>query len=49
MLREPLGQGQVILFAGTPAFRGAALAMQRVFGNAVVLGPGLGASAPILP
>lgn len=49
LLREPLGQGQVILFAGTPAFRGAALAMQRFLGNAVIYGPGLGASAPIQP
>jgi hypothetical protein len=49
LLREPLGQGQVVLFAGAPAFRGAALAMQRFLGNAVVFGPGLGASAPILP
>ncbi len=49
LLREPLGQGQVILFAGAPAFRGAALAMQRFLGNAVIYGPGLGASAPIQP
>ncbi|GIX33467.1 MAG: hypothetical protein KatS3mg125_1423 [Lysobacterales bacterium] len=49
LLREPVGQGQVILFAGTPAFRGAALAMQRFLGNAVIFGPGLGTSVPILP
>lgn len=49
LVREPLGQGQVILFAGAPAFRGAALAMQRFLGNAVVLGPGLGTSTPLIP
>jgi hypothetical protein len=49
LTREALGRGQVILFATTPVFRGASHGMQRVLGNAVVLGPGLGASAPILP
>lgn len=47
--REPMGRGQVILFATTPAFRGAALGMQRVLGNAVVYGPGLGTAPLILP
>lgn len=45
--REASGRGQVIVFASEPAFRGATAGMRRVLGNAVVLGPGLGASAPI--
>lgn len=40
--RESKGAGQIILFATNPAFRGASLGMQRVLGNAVVLGPGFG-------
>ena len=44
---ESAGDGQVILFATPPSlrllFRGAA----RLLGNAVVLGPGIGASQPI--
>ena len=45
--RESVGDGQVILFTSMPGFRGFHLATARFFGNAVVLGPGLGASAPI--
>lgn len=45
--RESSGRGQLILFANTPAFRGATRGMHRVLGNALVLGPGVGASAPI--
>lgn len=41
--RESEGHGQIILFATTPVFRGASHGMQRVLGNAVVFGPGLGA------
>ncbi len=40
--RESVGKGQVILFAHTPNFRGATLATNRLFLNAVVYGPGLG-------
>jgi hypothetical protein len=44
---ESVGAGQVILFATPPSmrllFRGAA----RLLGNAVVLGPAIGASQPI--
>lgn len=43
---ERKGHGQVILFAGLPAFRGYQLASARLFANAVVLGPGLGADLP---
>jgi hypothetical protein len=43
---ERRGAGQVILFAATPAFRGYHLATGRLFANAVVFGPGLGASQP---
>jgi hypothetical protein len=44
---ERRGNGQVILFAAVPAFRGYHLATARVFANAVVYGPGLGASLPL--
>lgn len=47
--REGVGSGQVILFAANPTFRGAAKGTARVFANAVVLGPGMGASHPIKP
>lgn len=46
--RESVGNGQVILFASSPTFRGATPAMARVFRNAVIYGPGLGASHPIM-
>ncbi len=45
--RESVGRGQVILFAHAPAFRGAQLGAMRVLENAIILGPGMGASAPI--
>ena len=47
--QEKLGKGQIILFADDPAFRGAALGSARLFANALVYGPGLGASHPIEP
>ena len=47
--RERLGRGQIILFATPPTFRSAARGTTRVFLNAVVYGPGLGATHPILP
>jgi hypothetical protein len=47
--REPLGRGQIILFATPPAFRGAARGSLRVLLNAVVYGPGLGAAQPVRP
>lgn len=45
-VRESHGRGQVILFSSDPNFRGAAFATQRLFLNAVVLGPGLGTTWP---
>jgi hypothetical protein len=47
LTRESIGDGQIILFTSMPSFRGFHFATARFFGNAVVLGPGLGASAPI--
>jgi hypothetical protein len=47
--RESIGAGQLILFASDPTFRGAALGTSRIFANAIVLGPGMGASEPIKP
>jgi len=44
---ESLGNGQVILFATDPTFRAWLPAVQRLFFNAVLLGPGLGASQPV--
>ncbi len=45
--REKIGNGQVILFASPPTFRASTLGMARIFLNAVVYGPGLGAQQPI--
>lgn len=45
--RESKGSGQIILFATNPVFRGASLGMQRVLGNAVVYGPGLGTEVSV--
>jgi len=45
--RESRGRGQVILFAGTPGFRGFMKSDARFFANAVVYGPGAGASQPV--
>jgi hypothetical protein len=47
LTREGVGDGQVILFTSMPAYRGFHFGTARFFGNAVVLGPGLGASAPL--
>jgi hypothetical protein len=47
LTRESLGSGQIILFAGMPAFRGYHQATARLFANAVIYGPGLGASQPV--
>jgi len=47
LTRESVGDGQVILFTSMPGFRGFHWGTVRFFGNAVVLGPGLGASAPL--
>ena len=42
--RESVGRGQVILFAGNPAFRGYWLGTRRLLMNAAVFGPGMGTS-----
>lgn len=47
--REQIGNGQVILFATDPNFRAATLGTKRVFNNAVILGPGMGARHPVKP
>jgi hypothetical protein len=44
---ERIGNGQVILFAATPAFRGYLRGSGRLFANAVVYGPGVGANPPV--
>jgi len=46
LARESVGRGQLILFANDPLFRAISLATQRLFVNAVVLGPGLGSDFP---
>lgn len=47
--REGIGNGQLILFASNPTFRAAALGTTRILANAIVCGPGMGASQPIQP
>ena len=47
--REAKGNGQVILFAAPPAFRGAARGTERLLLNALVYGPGFGTRPPIVP
>lgn len=47
--RERIGSGQVILFSESPNFRAATRGAARIFANAVVYGPGMGADAPIKP
>ncbi len=44
---EPSGQGQVILFAASPVARSLYRGAARVFANAVVYGPSLGATPPL--
>lgn len=46
---EHVGQGQLILFASSPTFRAGPKGTLRIFTNALVLGPGMGASHPIRP
>jgi hypothetical protein len=49
LTRERRGRGQVILFAVPPTFRASTLPSERLLMNAIVYGPGLGASPPIEP
>ena len=49
LTRESIGSGQLILFASDPVFRAAALGTTRVFANAIVCGPGMGATQLIKP
>jgi hypothetical protein len=49
LTRESVGQGQVILFAAPPFFRGTTWGTGRLLANAIVYGPGFGASQSILP
>jgi len=44
---ERMGQGQVVLFVGDPAFRGYLEGSARLLLNAVLFGPGLGTSQPV--
>ena len=44
---ERVGKGQVILFATEPGNRAQQRATARMMANAVVYGPGLGASPPL--
>lgn len=44
---EKVGRGQIILFATDPTFRCWLGAEQRLFFNAVLLGPGMGTSQPM--
>ncbi|MEW6991290.1 M14 family metallopeptidase [Colwelliaceae bacterium 6441] len=45
LTRESKGKGQVIMFANKPNFRGATKGTARLLLNAMVYGPGLGASS----
>ncbi|WP_196137989.1 M14 family zinc carboxypeptidase [Aliikangiella sp. G2MR2-5] len=47
LTRESKGNGQIIIFATQPAFRGSTKATNRLFLNALVYGVGLGTSQPI--
>jgi hypothetical protein len=43
---ERMGSGQVILFASSPVFRDWFRGTARLLANAIVYGPGAGASQP---
>jgi len=44
---ESVGRGQIILFATDPTLRMWLAGAQRLFLNAVLLSPGMGASQPV--
>ncbi len=45
--RERVGNGQIILLAQDPVFRGYWHGTARVLKNAIVFGPGMGTSQPV--
>ncbi len=47
VMRESMGRGQVILFADEPFFRSYFYGSARLFDNAFILGPGIGASQAV--
>ncbi len=47
LTREPIGAGQLIMFANSPTFRSATPATKRLFANALIYGPGMGTSQPL--
>jgi hypothetical protein len=49
LTRESKGNGQIILFASQPVFRGSTLATNRLLLNALVYGTGLGTKALVSP
>jgi len=46
LMRESRGKGQVILFADSPVFRGAARGLERLVVNALLVAPGAGTNRP---
>jgi hypothetical protein len=44
--REPVGRGQIILFLDNPVYRGWMRGTRRLFWNAILYGPGVGAEPP---
>ncbi len=49
LTRDSVGNGQVILFAAPPAFRGTTFGTTRLLHNAMIYGPGCGTSQPVRP
>ena len=47
LTRDRKGNGQVIMFANSPNFRGATKGTARLLLNAIVFGPGLGTNQPL--
>jgi hypothetical protein len=45
-MRESVGQGQIVLFLDDPVYRGWMLGTRRLFLNALLYGPGVGAEPP---